>query len=141
VAHLQCYLTTDKQNPLHHLLAAASEAVFFGSLSAEEPLNGNAFGFFTLSFLHGKACGRTRSIPNCSQFSCGILEWQSFSSIRKQEIILTCLRMRHSCLTYVKMLHLLLHIIMCHTSRSFGHLLKKCQTFSLSRKVAWHPRR
>jgi hypothetical protein len=57
--------------------------------------------FFILSSCHCETCGPTHSVTNCSHLSCGILEGQSFVSMRKQEIMLTCLQMRHSCLIYI----------------------------------------
>jgi hypothetical protein len=109
----------------------------------------NVSGFFTLSSRHGKTRGPTHSITNYSRFSHSILVWQSFGSIRKQEIMLTCLQMRHRCLTGMQLLQGVpttvstqcgVRIIISHIWM-YWSFSDKSRTFSLSRNVGWHPRR
>jgi hypothetical protein len=77
-----------------------------------------------------------------------ILVWQSFSSIRKEEIMLTCLRIRHNCLMHMGLLQSspTSASIQCDEPITILHIWKelpftdKCQTLTWSGHVAWHPR-
>jgi hypothetical protein len=96
---------------------------------------------------HGKTYGPPHRITNRSQGS-HVSVWQTFSSIRKEEITYMPLN-RHICLTHVHMLQIVPTPTwrQCNMPITILHTWKACpcsdksQTLSYSRNVAWHPRR
>jgi hypothetical protein len=79
--------------------ADASEDVFLGGLSSKQPLCGNLCALLLYILILSWYDVWTDMHDNKlnSAEPC-VLVWQSFSSIRKEQIMLMCLQIRHNCL-------------------------------------------
>lgn len=77
-----------------------SEAVSLGGLASEQHLHHNPCALLLSILILSWQDARTDTENNILQLlqPC-VLVWQSFSSIRKREVMLTCLEIRHNCLT------------------------------------------
>jgi hypothetical protein len=82
-----------------------SEAVFLGGLSLEQPLSHNPCALLVYILILSWQDMSTNTEDNKFQSvqPC-ILVWQSFSSIRKQKVMLTCLQIMRNCLTHMWLL-------------------------------------
>jgi hypothetical protein len=102
VTPFQSQLTTDDQDPVHHrCMQQPAKLCSLGVCQHKNLWEVMLLAyFFTLILSWQDMDQDTDSITNCRRFSYGIPVWQSFGSIRKQKIMLTCLQMRHNCLTY-----------------------------------------
>jgi hypothetical protein len=77
----------------------SNEAVFLGGLSSEPPLLRNpcALRLYILISLWQDVWADIENKKLQSVQPC-VLVWRPFGSIRKQEVVLTCLRITHNCL-------------------------------------------
>jgi hypothetical protein len=129
---------------------AARKAVFLVCFSSGQTLGGNLYALLLYSLISSwqDLCTNTQdnkleAVQPCVQV------WQSFSCIRKQEIMLTCPWIRHICLTHILVLQgaPAPASTQCGVPITILHIWKECpcsdksQTFSWSWNVAWYPRR
>jgi hypothetical protein len=129
--------------PLH---AAASEDVFFGSLSAEQPLGDNFYGLHLYCLISSFQDlwsntwdNKLRSVQPC------FLVWQLLSFIRKEEIMHKCLRVTPYHIPLLQGVPTSASTQCSSVPLTILRVWKEClcsdksQMLSLSRNVPWHP--
>jgi hypothetical protein len=97
-----------------HANTKSSEAVFLGGLSSEQPLRRNpcALSLYIL-ILSWQDVWVDSGDSKFASVRTFILVWQPFRSIRKEEIMLAWLRIRHNCLTVAMCPHVCFYTVWC----------------------------
>jgi hypothetical protein len=123
--------------------ATASEVFKLGGLSSEQLLSGNFCTLVLYSLISSwqhlwtnTQDNRLQAVKPC------VLVWHSSSFDRKEEVMLTCLQIRHSCLTHMLLLQgatIYTYTVWC-AHPEWVPMLWQLPNFPWSRNVAWHPR-